>query len=510
MEYIDLIIFVVVTFYTITCPYTKVEESFNLQATHDLLYYNVNLTQYDHHEFPGVVPRTFIGPLVLEISSSPFFMLWKSNNDKILTLYLVRIVLGFLNSFALSKFRKFLSDKFGYDVGVIFILLTCSQFHLLFYISRTLPNSFAFGLVLLGLTYKFQNKDAYGITFLVVATVLFRCDVAILLFSILFYDLILEITKFNIVSFGEWFKRTLYIGIIASFGSLLLTVAIDSIFWRRYLWPEGEVFYFNTILNKSSEWGVMPFHWYFTSALPRSLLTSILFIPLGLIDGWSIYKLKQNVINMAATILLFVSLYSFLPHKELRFIFYAIPIFNGIASIGISKLYRKIEKNEDNNTSSTTNNNNNLRRFFFVLILFGAFTANLVLTGIFFNASYRNYPGGDSMRWLHLHEQPGSVHIDVASAMTGVSRFLEQNKNGWKYSKDEKLGTVSSNYFKFDYLITGEPKIHTMHDSNSNRKWDIIHVSSIFSGIDFKFTNGTLFKVRPNIYVLKNIGVVDV
>ena len=31
----------------------------------------------------------------------------------------------------------------------------------------------------------------------------------------------------------------------------------------------------------------------------------------------------------------------------------------------------------------------------------------------------------------------------------------------------------------------------------------VAHVSGIFSGIDFRLTNGTLFKVRPSIYVLK-------
>ena len=150
------------------CPYSKVEESFNMQATHDLLHYDwrikdTMLKTFDHINFPGVVPRTFVGSLLLSLLSLPLY--YVADNTAWLTgqaaavrgQVIVRAVLGFVLFLCHRAFSRAVSRRFGgsaasgVDVGCLVSLLTALQFHLPFYMSRTLPNTFGLaGCLLVG------------------------------------------------------------------------------------------------------------------------------------------------------------------------------------------------------------------------------------------------------------------------------------------------------------------------------------------------------------------------
>ncbi|GMI61325.1 hypothetical protein ScalyP_jg6167 [Parmales sp. scaly parma] len=490
-------------------PYSKVEESFHTQATYDIMHNNFNLSNYDHIKFPGVVPRTFFGAAVLSFFTAPLSLLlsclpclpfpfpfpffWSNNLQPFIhEQFLLRLVLLLFNYFSFLSISRSLDSPSCIlppssrpHASSYFLLVTSLQPHLTFYSSRTLPNTFSLILTSRALSHHLQvtSNTTYHAsltaTLLVAAATLFRCDVLILIFTTgLSLLLSRRLSIFRIFALGA---ASLLL-------SLLLSSPLDSLLWGRgrgrgrdngrptFVWPEGEVLLFNTILgqNRSSDYGTSPWHWYLTSAIPRAMLGTLLLVPLGA---------DRRLGEVVGPIGAFVGLYSLLPHKELRFVFPAIVGLNVVAGVGMGRLHEYVfayvrggrnknkgmgknkGKNKGNNNSNN-NNNNNKRQLLAGAVGLGLMGITGAGTVVFLGASRLNYPGGVALkRLLEIVPVPVDaqaqadrvrVHVDVAAAMSGVSLFgfgrenWEFTKSGYEEENENDLGGEGA----YDYAIT--------------------------------------------------------
>ncbi|XP_078437862.1 homolog of asparagine-linked glycosylation 12 isoform X2 [Wolffia australiana] len=462
----DLLLGSIAAFYVFTVPYTKVEESFNVQAIHDIIYHRHHLTEYDHFEFPGVVPRTFVGALVVSFLTLPVsFLLKLLHLSKLYALISARLVLGGILLSTLRFFRLQVRQKFGNVVEGFFVLLTSVQFHFLFYCTRPLPNVLALSLVILAYAFWLKGSFLAALRCLTFATVVFRCDILLLLGPI-GLGLLLR----RSISFTESVKCCVSAAILC----IGLTFIVDSIMWRRILWPELEVFWFNTILNRSSEWGTHSFHWYFTSALPRALLVAYPLSLLGILFDRRIWEFFFPVFS-------FVVLYSKLAHKELRFIFGAIPVFNLCAAIAASRLYNNRKKNG--------------WRWLYIIML-GSILASLGFSIIIYMASFNNYPSANALRALHRMDSSAKaeywVHIDTFSAINGISRFCE-NALPWRYSKEEGIPLFEYQHRNFTYLLNEHPTVEG---------YACLFVERGFAGVNYRVGFPPIqLHMKPTVYL---------
>lgn len=390
--------------------------------------------------FPGVVPRSFLGPAVVSVVASPLVSAqtaaftamnpqWQSHPESTrhYAQITVRLVLALLVTLAFRNFQLATSGVFGHTEANLLAVITAAQFHVPFYMSRPLPNIFALVLVLCGLASWLRGDHPRLINYFVPAVLIFRGELLVLLGPIMLGELVRS--RITFAQMLSW-------GIAAGVVCLLVTVGFDSMFWGRWLWPEGEVLHYNVVLNKSSNWGVLPFAWYFYSAIPKAMSASLVLVPIAA-------YLDSRVIGLVAPPTLFVVLYSFLPHKELRFIIYVFPVLNLAAAIGLARLWR--------------------RKTWSLAALVGVLlVVSTACTTVFFTiASSRNYPGGVALQRAHAFDyasrgmvHPISVHIAVPPAQTGITRFGESLSGKFVYSKAETWSeTVGPE--TFDLMLTG-------------------------------------------------------
>ncbi|TFK27939.1 alpha-1,6-mannosyltransferase subunit [Coprinopsis marcescibilis] len=496
---LDILIFVTAWLYVYLAPDTKVEESFNLHAIHDILMYGVGskgLVNYDHFVFPGAVPRTFVGNVLLAWISKPVIYLAQKRGylgTKLGLQVIVRLVLATLNAFTIHLIRKSMSKQFGLWAHYFFTLLACSQFHLPFWMGRTVPNMYALFLVTLAsyfVLYRSPNEGmsirggALAVTLLTFATVVFRAEVVLILIpASIQLVLSCRLSVLNLIVVGS----------IAGVFSVATTVLVDSYFWnQRLLWPEFSSIYFNVIQGKSAEWGVSPPWAYFTSHVPKLLLTAL---PLSFVGAYVMPRLRRLVLLAW----MYVVFLSFLGHKEWRFIVYVVPIFNIAAGQACTHLLP---------TYSTDPRMDTFRLR--AAAVYGCIALNLAFTCFTAYVSIHNYPGGQAMRRFHDIYPPTThvhVHISNLAAQTGATLFHQLNAPPYWPSLPPANDTLAWTYNKTEgldmsYLLSRDsPFTHLIVEdrpSDQELEWEFWNVVEGIEALDrvtfHPFTLRKLFK----------------
>lgn len=311
-------------------------------------------------------------------------------------------------------------------------------------------------------TWKSQRsakRRKLALYLLTVAGVMFRSEIAILLAA--------ETVYFLLQGHISLTKEIIPAGLAGATIGLAITVSVDSFFWQQFpLWPEWVGFYYNTILGKSSEWGTSPFHFYFLNALPRLMLNPMSYlvcIPYALN-----IKTSQDI---SLPHVVFIAVYSLLPHKEWRFIVYTVPAFTAVAAGGAGWIWTRRAKTH-------------VYRLLSFALVVSTLASFVVSTGLLYISSL-NYPGGEALQRLHTlawNESSSAVRVymDNLACQTGVSRF-QQLHPSWTYDKteDEDLLLDPMFWLQFDYVLAEKPELII-------GSWKPVDVITGFAGVTLR------------------------
>lgn len=533
----DFLIITVMFVHLLVAPYTKVEESFILQAVHDIVNYGVfDLSKYDHKTFAGAVPRTFISPLIIASIVKPLSIVNNLYNKHVVhtqlnVQFITRAVVLLTNAASLiylrytaqktdqywmnnnTKVVQTKKDKDSQDksvtgdknedkvesnatksakkgtgfnninnlapsssIGIWFTLFTMSQFHIIYYSSRTLPN-FVMSLPISNIAMSWCLNGNYGcaITLLSFGGIVFRMELGVLCLALSLVWYLNECKSYGqstiqIPLLKKLFKWILYGVALGSF----LSLQIDSYFWSKWTVPEVESFVFNIVYGQSSNWGTEPITAYFTKYLLMIFIPpTVLFLNyLGMQTSYN-----NNLRLVWFSSILFIAIMSLQPHKEWRFIIYAVPAITLVGAAGASTLFTTVDYKDN---------------FGYIVPILVSLSpvVSLCISLVFMYISSANYPGGEALQvfnnYIVEHNiTDKTIHMDVPSCMTGVSLFgeLEESRN-ITYDKLEDQEFLTAKWQSFDYIMG---TFAEMYSTDDHIKYHLIGKAQMFDGINTEY-----------------------
>lgn len=501
LDILDTVAITIVGLYSVVAPFTKVEESFNMQAIHDVLYYGTDLEMYDHRQFPGVVPRSFIGAGLIGMFLKPLRLIFPSDTKLDFQLF-ARGILGVINGFSMVSLRRAIADNWKSNepgvpklVSIWYLLFQFSQFHVVFYASRALPNMLAFPLVTKAIQDVLFGQFTSAIGLISFAAIVFRSELILLAGSL---ALVL------LVSRRVGIFQTVRSGLQGAAIGAFLSILVDGYFWQNTVFklpdrpvfiPELYGFIYNVIMGKSSLWGVEPWHAYFTKHIPNMATNPV---TIGLIPAGLVFNSPTGLRILAATAALFVAIYSAQPHKEWRFVVYIMPIVAVTAANGATYCWTRLRRGSPA-----------IFKMLNLVILLSTIGAYFVSFAKLQTSSL-NYPGGDALHRFNTIFDPSleshlpvTVHLDVPVCMTGATRFGEvHNSSMVVYDKTEDEKQLVSIWRSFDYVITVTDDKSSL-PSEPGHVWKAISSVKGFRGLNKQFLGEALetFLQDPQAFV---------
>lgn len=612
---VDLILLALILIHVVLAPYTGAEESFNLHATHDILYHGVwsrtgpaasALAHYDHLARPAAAaeaPRSFLGPLLLAslsalplraVSLAKAAVIWATTTTttttttaaaarfaslepKLPAQFIVRATLGALTWCSLVAVRRALPRA----ARTFFGLICCSQFYLVFYASRTLPDAFALVLCNAALAMRLGGRSAAAAAMMAFAAAVWRWECAWLLLCVAVHDVVRagmrggsdsavrqaqpqeergeeqqQQPQQHLQEQQPWQRRDetppasrrasvikLLCAMVTSAAAAaaagaLLSIAVDSYFWRRRrVYPAWEAFRLEVFDGKPRAWGVSPWHWYLTSALPRALMFVPTYVPLLVPLALVTYAdARATALPYIAFVL--VSSAAASAPKHLQTMLYTVPAFNAAAAIVLGRAFQfgwtpvPREKMQSAARAMQRGDMAPYARLVgecdrkltakraVALTLTTLLVAAVASHGVLLGVSRYHYPGADALRALHrahdVARREGDatasaevrVYLDAAAGQSGASRFLERISaeeaqrggggggeyrayNGWYYVKHGRAPDDRIDRAQYTHMVTERPQV---------RGFERVYAARGFAGLQRRFP---YVRFEDKIYVLR-------